>query len=205
MSQRGRSDFRPNHHRCNRAARRFPVSLLYDIANNEGWVSVGISHDTASFAVATIRNWWIEMGEEKFSKSKRILITADGGGSNSSRSRLWKTELQILADEIGKEISVCHFPPGTSKWNKIEHKMFSYITLNWRGVPLISREAIVQLIGNTTTATGLQINSQIDYRKYEKGKEVSDEDFESIGITPNKFHGEWNYRIEPMARISVSL
>ncbi len=133
------------------------------------------------------------------------MITADCGGSNGNRVRLWKWELQRLANELRMDIHVCHFPPGTSKWNKIEHKMFSYITLNWRGVPLISREAIVQLIGNTTTTTGLKIKSQIDYRKYEKGREVDDRDFESIGIVLDKFHEEWNYRIEPMARIGIAL
>lgn len=178
---------------------------VYDLGKNKGWVGVGITSDTAEFAVNTIRDWWKKMGKKDYPQASKLMITADCGGSNGNRVRLWKWGLQKLANELQMDIHVCHFPPGTSKWNKIEHKMFSYITLNWRGVPLISREAIVQLIGNTTTATGLQINSQIDYRKYEKGKEVSDGDFESIGITPNKFHGEWNYRIEPMARISVSL
>ena len=178
---------------------------VYDLGKNKGWVGVGITSDTAEFAVNTIRDWWRKMGKKDYPQASKLMITADCGGSNGNRVRLWKWGLQKLANELEMDIYVCHFPPGTSKWNKIEHKMFSYITLNWRGVPLISREAIVQLIGNTTTTTGLQINSQIDYRKYEKGKEVSDEDFESIGIIPNKFHGEWNYRIEPMARISISL
>ncbi len=178
---------------------------VYDLGKNKGWVGVGITSDTAEFAVNTIRDWWRKMGKKDYPQASKLMITADCGGSNGNRVRLWKWGLQKLANELQMDIHVCHFPPGTSKWNKIEHKMFSYIILNWRGVPLISREAIVQLIGNTTTTTGLQINSQIDYRKYEKGKEVSDEDFESIGITPNKFHGEWNYRIEPMARISISL
>jgi hypothetical protein len=170
---------------------------VYDIANNEGWVSVGISHDTASFAVATIRNWWIEMGEEKFSGSKRILITADGGGSNSSRSRLWKIELQILADEIGKEISVCHFPPGTSKWNKIEHRLFSHITMNWRARPLTNIQLVVDLIASTKTSKGLKVKSRLDSAVYEKGIKISDVDLNKINLQKDEFHGEWNYTIKP--------
>ena len=139
---------------------------VYDIANNEGWVSVGISHDTAGFAVSTIRTWWYEMGKEKFNKSKRILITADGGGSNSSRSRLWKIELQVLADEIGKEISVSHFPPGTSKWNKIEHRLFSHITMNWRARPLTNIQMVVDLIASTKTAKGLKVKSRLHNPRY---------------------------------------
>ncbi|HNC01615.1 MAG TPA: ISAzo13 family transposase [Leptospiraceae bacterium] len=178
---------------------------VYDLSKNKGWVGVGITSDTAEFAVNTIRDWWKKMGKKDYPKASKLMITADCGGSNGNRVRLWKWGLQKLANELRMDIHVCHFPPGTSKWNKIEHKMFSYITLNWRGVPLISREAIVQLIGNTTTTTGLTIKSQIDYRKYEKGKEVSDRDFESIGIVPDKFHGEWNYRIEPTVRIGITL
>jgi transposase len=170
---------------------------VYDVGNNEGWVSVGISHDTASFAVATIRNWWNEMGVEKFSKSKRILITADGGGSNSSRSRLWKIELQILADEIGKEISVCHFPPGTSKWNKIEHRLFSHITMNWRARPLINIQLIVDLIASTKTSKGLKVKSKLDSAVYEKGIKISDNELKKINILKDDFHGEWNYTIKP--------
>jgi transposase len=170
---------------------------VYDVGNNEGWVSVGISHDTASFAVATIRNWWNEMGVEKFSKSKRILITADGGGSNSSRSRLWKIELQILADEIGKEISVCHFPPGTSKWNKIEHRLFSHITMNWRARPLINIQLIVDLIASTKTSKGLKVKSKLDSAVYEKGIKISDNELKNINILKDDFHGEWNYTIKP--------
>lgn len=170
---------------------------VYDIANNEGWVSVGISHDTASFAVATIRNWWIEMGAEKFGKSKRILITADGGGSNSSRSRLWKTELQLLADEIGKEISVCHFPPGTSKWNKIEHRLFSHITMNWRARPLTNIQLVVDLIASTKTSKGLKVKSRLDSTVYEKGIKISDDDLSKINLQKDAFHGEWNYTIKP--------
>jgi len=142
---------------------------VYDIGNNEGWVSVGISHDTASFAVSTIRSWWYEMGEEKFSKSNRIFITADGGGSNSSRSRLWKIELQVLADEICKEITVSHFPPGTSKWNKIEHRLFSHITMNWRARPLTNIQLVVDLIASTKTSKGLKVKSKLDLSVYEKG------------------------------------
>jgi ribosomal protein L31E len=170
---------------------------VYDIANNEGWVSVGISHDTASFAVSTIRNWWYEMGVEKFSKSKRIFITADGGGSNSSRSRLWKIELQVLADEIGKEITVSHFPPGTSKWNKIEHRLFSHITMNWRARPLTSIQLVVDLIASTKTTKGLKVKSKLDKSMYEKGIKISDEKLGRINIKKSDFHGEWNYTIIP--------
>ena len=170
---------------------------VYDIANNEGWVSVGISHDTASFAVSTIRNWWYEMGEEKFSKSKRIFITADGGGSNSSRSRLWKIELQVLADEICKEITVSHFPPGTSKWNKIEHRLFSHITMNWRARPLTSIQLVVDLIASTKTTKGLKVKSKLDKAVYEKGIKISDENLGRIKMNKSDFHGEWNYSILP--------
>ena len=172
---------------------------VYDIANNEGWVSVGINHDTAGFAVATIRSWWNEMGEEKFNRSKRILITADGGGSNSSRSRLWKTELQVLADEIGKEINVCHFPPGTSKWNKIEHRLFSHITMNWRARPLTSIQLVVDLIASTKTSKGLKVKSGLDSVVYEKGIKISDEELAKVNMIKDDFHGEWNYIIKPKA------
>ena len=170
---------------------------VYDIGNNEGWVSVGISHDTASFAVSTIRSWWYEMGEEKFSKSNRIFITADGGGSNSSRSRLWKIELQVLADEICKEITVSHFPPGTSKWNKIEHRLFSHITMNWRARPLTSIQLVVDLIASTKTTKGLKVKSKLDKSTYEKGIKISDEKLGRINIKKSDFHGEWNYTIVP--------
>ena len=170
---------------------------VYDISNNEGWVSVGISHDTASFAVATIRSWWFEMGKEKFGGAKKILITADGGGSNSSRSKLWKKELEILAAELGIEISVCHFPPGTSKWNKIEHRLFSYITLNWRAKPLTSIQVVVDLIDSTKTAKGLKVKAKIDSKVYEKGIVVTDEELKNINIVRSEFHGEWNYSIKP--------
>jgi hypothetical protein len=178
---------------------------VYDLGKNKGWVGVGIISDTAEFAVNTIRDWWKKMGKKDYPKASRLMITADCGGSNGNRVRLWKWELQRLANELQIEIYVCHFPSGTSKWNKIEHKMFSYITINWRGVPLISREAVVQLIGSTTTAKGLKIKAQVDYRTYEKGKEVSDEDFEAIKIVRDKFHGDWNYRIEPTVSIGISL
>ena len=170
---------------------------VYDIGNNEGWVSVGISHDTASFAVSTIRSWWYEMGEEKFSKSNRIFITADGGGSNSSRSRLWKIELQVFADEIGKEITVSHFPPGTSKWNKIEHRLFSHITMNWRARPLTNIQLVVDLIASTKTSKGLKVKSKLDSSVYEKGIKISDSELSEINLQRDDFHGEWNYTIIP--------
>jgi len=178
---------------------------VFDLGKNKGWVGVGITNDTAEFAVNTIRDWWYQMGKKDYPQAHKLMITADCGGSNSYRARLWKWELQRLANELQVEIHVCHFPPGTSKWNKIEHKMFSYITLNWRGVPLVSREALVQLIGSTTTTKGLKLEAQIDYRFYEKGREVCERDLASIGITPDKFHGEWNYRIEPMVTVGIYL
>ncbi len=176
---------------------------VYDIGKNKGWVGVGITSDTAEFAVNTIRSWWHKMGKHDYPNFSKLMITADCGGSNGNRVRLWKWELQKLANELNVDIHVCHFPPATSKWNKIEHKMFSYITQNWRGVPLISKEAIVQLIGNTKTAKGLEIQAQIDYREYQTGKEVDKEDFNAIALTPHKFHGEWNYAIAPTVSIGV--
>jgi len=170
---------------------------VYDIAKNEGWVSVGISKDTAAFAVNSIRNWWKEMGKEKYPLADKLLVTADGGGSNSSRSRLWKKELQTLASEIGLEIHVCHFPPGTSKWNKIEHRMFSHITKNWRAKPLESLEVIVNLIANTTTQKGLTIKAKADKNEYEKGIKIDDETLQNINLTNKEFRGDWNYRINP--------
>lgn len=170
---------------------------IYDIAINKGWVSVGISSDTAEFAVNSIRSWWHKMGQPLYGHTAEILITADGGGSNSSRCRLWKVELQKLANEINKTIHVCHFPPGTSKWNKIEHKMFCFITKNWRGKPLVSRQAVVQLIANTATKTGLTIDAVLDENDYETGIKVSDEAFAKVKLTKESFHGEWNYFIEP--------
>lgn len=170
---------------------------VYDVGQNEGWVSVGVNHDTAKFAVSTIRNWWYEMGIKMYENSNRILITADGGGSNSSRSKLWKTEIQSLSNELNMEIVVSHYPPGTSKWNKIEHKMFSYISMNWRAKPLISLQVIVNLIAGTTTTKGLLIKSKIDEAIYEKGIKVTDAELRKINIKQNDFHGEWNYSIAP--------
>ena len=169
----------------------------YDLQANEGWVSVGIDHDTAEFAVETIRRWWQEMGRPLYPEAKRLLITADGGGSNGYRTRLWKFELQGLSNDLGLEIGVCHFPPGTSKWNKIEHRMFCHITQNWRGRPLLSRQAVVELIGHTTTHSGLRVRAALDKNKYTAGIKVSEEEMKSIRLKPNRFHGEWNYRILP--------
>ena len=170
---------------------------VYDIAGNAGWVSVGIDHDTASFAVNAIRRWWQSMGRGRYPEARSLLITADCGGSNGSRVRLWKHELQALADELRLTITVCHLPPGTSKWNKIEHRLFSFITQNWRGKPLVSYQTIVQLIAATTTRTGLNVKSEIDNATYPAGIKVSDRDMAAINITPHQFHGEWNYTIRP--------
>lgn len=170
---------------------------VFDSTRNVGWVSVGIDHDTAEFAVATIRRWWQKMGSRVYRGAKELLITADGGGSNGSRSRLWKVCLQELADDIHVKITVCHFPPGTSKWNKIEHRMFCHITENWRGRPLRSRAVVVNLIGNTTTTQGLRIRAELDENSYDKGIKVSDEHLAAVQIKPDKFHGEWNYEISP--------
>ncbi len=170
---------------------------VYDIEQNQGWVSVGVNYDTAKFAVSSIRNWWYEMGASLYGKSKRLFITADGGGSNSARSRLWKSEIQSLSNELDMEIIVSHFPPGTSKWNKIEHRMFSYISLNWRAKPLTDLQVIVSLIAATTTTKGLLIKAKIDDTIYEKGIKIIDEDLRKINITKNNFHGEWNYSIAP--------
>jgi hypothetical protein len=172
---------------------------VYDIANNKGWVSVGIDHDTACFAVETIRRWWYAMGRHAFPRASAMLITADGGGSNGSRLRLWKVELQRLATELGMPISVCHFPPGTSKWNKIEHRLFSFITQNWRGKPLVTHQVIVNLISATTTRTGLQVQAQLDDNSYPTKHKVSDKDFDAINIKRSSFHGDWNYTIRPRA------
>jgi hypothetical protein len=170
---------------------------VYDLSKNKGWVSVGISRDTAECAVNSIRQWWQEMGVELYADAQALYINADGGGSNGSRVRLWKAELQRFANEIGKAIHVSHFPPGTSKWNKIEHKMFCFISKNWRGKPLIDTATIVQLIGNTTTTRGLTIRARLDDRIYEKARKVTDEEFQKIAIEPDPFHGEWNYKIIP--------
>jgi hypothetical protein len=170
---------------------------VYDVTKNEGWVSVGISSDTAQFAVESIRNWWKQMGRYDYAAATDIMITADCGGSNGYRVRLWKYELQKLSNELGKSITICHFPPGTSKWNKIEHRMFCQITHNWRAKPLIDLETIVELIGNTTTKTGLKIQTLVDKKHYEKGLKVSDEEFATINFERDPFHGEWNYTIRP--------
>jgi hypothetical protein len=170
---------------------------VYDLANNQGWVSVGIHHDTAYFAARTIQRWWDDMGCQRFPHARELLITADGGGSNSHRSRLWKVALQELADRIGLKLRVCHFPPGTSKWNKIEHRLFSFITQNWRGKPLVSRQAIVNLIASTTTTTGLIVRAALDTNHYDTGIKVSDDQMAKLRLTPAEFHGEWNYSLKP--------
>jgi hypothetical protein len=170
---------------------------VYDLASNEGWVSVGIDHDTAQFAAASIQRWWTEMGSQRFPHASELLITADGGGSNSSRNRLWKKSLQKLADELDLTLKVCHFPPGTSKWNKIEHRLFCFITKNWRGRPLTTYEVIVNLIASTTTKTGLVVRAAIDSNEYDTGVTVSDENLARLRIRRAKFHGEWNYTIKP--------
>jgi len=170
---------------------------VYDLSKNKGWVSVGISADTAQFAVHSIRCWWYIMGKGTYPHGRELLITADCGGSNGHRVRLWKVELQKLATELEMEISVCHFPPGTSKWNKIEHKMFSYISKNWRGKPLITRETVVQLIAGTQTTKGLEIRAVLDENLYEKGVKVTEEQMASVHLVQADFHGEWNYTIMP--------
>jgi len=170
---------------------------VYDLQRNEAWVSVGISHDTAEFAVQTVRTWWKEMGAPRYCNATSLLITADGGGSNGYRLRLWKLELQRLADELAIPISVCHLPPGTSKWNKIEHRLFSFITQNWRGKPLVTHQVIVNLIAATTTKTGLNVRSRLDERVYAKGRRVTDKQLAGVNLEPDAFHGEWNYTIHP--------
>jgi hypothetical protein len=170
---------------------------VYDVTQNAGWVSVGVDHDTAAFAAQSIRRWWESMGAEAYPKAGRLLITADSGGSNGARVRLWKLELQKLADETGLEITICHLPPGTSKWNKIEHRLFSFISLNWRGKPLVSHQVIVNLIAATTTKSGLRVRAELDPGKYPKGVKVSDEEVAAIRLERDKFHGEWNYTILP--------
>jgi transposase len=172
---------------------------VYDLSHNEAWVSVGVSSDTAEFAVATIREWWRRLGRRRYPKTRRLLITADSGGSNSCRNRLWKAELQGLSDETGLEIEVCHFPPGTSKWNKIEHRLFCHVTRNWRGQPLETYEIVVNLIGSTTTESGLTVHAELDAGKYDKGRKVTDEEFAIVNLRPSRFHGEWNYVIRPKA------
>jgi transposase len=170
---------------------------VYDLSFNQGWVSVGIDHDTAEFAVESIRHWWYEMGKLLYPRSKHLLITADCGGSNGYRTRLWKLKLQDLADETSMTIDVCHFPPGTSKWNKIEHRMFCHITQNWRGRPLMSRQVVVNLISQTTTTEGLEIRAMLDENTYNTGIEVSEQEFNAIALHKRRFHGDWNYQIKP--------
>jgi transposase len=183
----------------------FPISGLgratpygvYDLGQNAGWVNVGMDHDTAAFAVESIRRWWNGVGQEQYPEAKRLLISADGGGSNGSRVRLWKWELQQLADETGLSLTVCHLPPGTSKWNKIEHRLFAWISQNWRGKPLTSYAVILKLIAATTTEAGLTVQCQIDTNTYPAGRKVSDEEMATLSLLPDTFHGEWNYTIRP--------
>ena len=171
---------------------------VYDPAANMGWVSVGVDHDTAEFAVETLRRWWENMGQCRYPAAKELLVTADGGGSNGARVRLWKVALQRLANQTGLRISVCHFPPGTSKWNQIEHRMFSHISMNWRGKPLFSHEVIINLIASTTTRTGLKIEAELDTNVYPKGIQVTDDEFQKVQLQRADFHGEWNYTILPI-------
>ena len=176
--------------------RAYPYGI-YDLARNAGFVNVGTDHDTGEFAVASIRGWWRQEGKKLYPQATKLLITADGGGSNGARLRLWKVELQKLANETGLAISVCHFPPGTSKWNKVEHRLFSFITSNWRGESLIDYETIVNLIANTTTAKGLKVKCRLDRRKYPIGRKIGDEEMRRVNVVRNTFHGEWNYVIQP--------
>ena len=177
---------------------------IYDLAQNTGWVSVGVDHDTASFAVETIRRWWQASGLEKYPQARQLLITADGGGSNGSRVRLWKVELQRLADETGLTLSVSHFPPGTSKWNKIEHRLFSFISKNWRGQPLTSLQVIVSLIAGTTTKKGLKVHAEIDDNVYPEGIKITDKEMAQLQLRRDDFHGEWNYEISPRSGNVIS-
>jgi hypothetical protein len=170
---------------------------VYDLTTNSGWVSVGIDHDTAEFAVETLRHWWVRMGAARYPAGRELLVMADAGGSNDYRSRLWKAALQRFADETGLSVTVCHFPPGTSKWNKIEHRMFAHITMNWRGRPLVSHQVIVSLIGNTTTEAGLSIQAALDTHSYPLKQQVSDWEFASLRLEPAVFHPEWNYTLRP--------
>ena len=173
---------------------------VYDVAEDAGWVSVGIDNDTAQFAVASIHGWWEQLGRERYPQATSLTITADCGGSNGYRTRLWKTELQRLADHTGLHIRVCHFPPGTSKWNRIEHRLFSFISMNWRAKPLISRQVVIDLINATTTRTGLEVFARLDERTYPKGIKVSDADLAAVQLEGNAFHPEWNYRIAGINR-----
>ena len=179
--------------------RAYPYGI-YDLGRNTGFVNVGTDHDTGAFAVASIRGWWRAEGRRLYPRARRLLITADGGGSNGWRLRLWKWELQRLADQTGLTLAVCHFPPGTSKWNKVEHRLFSFISSNWRGEPLRDYETVVRLIAKTTTAKGLKVTCRLDHRKYPVGRKITDEEFAQINLTPETFHGEWNYTIQPEKR-----
>jgi len=201
----GGREWRPHGHPVNvrvhdfldpRLGKAIPYGV-YDLANNQGWVSVGIDHDTAEFAVNAIRAWWARMGRYRFSRARTLLITADAGGSNGPRLRVWKWCLQRLADDLGLTLTVCHFPPGTSKWNKIEHRLFSFISQNWRGKPLVSHEAIVNLIAATTTRAGLIVKAALDTRRYDTAIHVPDEVFARLKIMPHTFHGDWNYTVLP--------
>ena len=174
---------------------------MYDLGRNTGWVNVGIEHNTAAFAVESIRRWWKEVGRQQYPQAKRLLISADGGGSNGSRVRLWKWEVQQLADETGLSITVCHLPPGTSKWNKIEHRLFAWISQNWRGKPLTNYAVILKLIAATTTEAGLTVQCQLDTNRYPAGRKLSEEQMATLSIRPDSFHGEWNYTILPRAAL----
>jgi hypothetical protein len=176
---------------------------VYDIANNEAGVTVGISHDTAEFAVTAIQRWWEKLGRKRFPKAKRVMVTADCGGSKSPRTRLWRLELQRLANETGLQVEVCHFPPGTSKWNKIEHGLFCHITRNWQGVPLETLEIVVNLIGATTTREGLEVHAWLDDAEYPKSRTVSDKQLLNVQIQRHEFHGEWNYTIIPNRELPI--
>jgi len=173
---------------------------IYDVARNHGWVNVGCDHDTASFAAGSIHRWWMAMGSHVYPQAREVLICADAGGSNGYRIRLWKVELQALADKTGLRVTVCHLPPGTSKWNKIEHRLFSHISMNWRGRPLTSHEIVVKLIGATVTKTGLKVKARLDKRRYPTKVKVTDEQMRDVNIKPHAFHGEWNYTISPRAK-----
>jgi hypothetical protein len=173
---------------------------VYDLATNEGWVNVGIDHDTAEFAVESIRRWWVHMGEERHPQARQLLVPADCRGSNSSRTRRWKVAVQQLADDLQRPIHVCHFPPGTSKWNKIEHRLFCFITQNWRGPPLLSRAMVVNLIASTTTHHGLTVRAMLDEQSYEAGKKVADRELTALQLKASPFHGEWNYCLFPRSQ-----
>jgi hypothetical protein len=208
----GGSDYRPKgcpdqvrtHDFMDKALGKAVPHGIYDIGANAGWVTVGIDHDTAEFAVNSLRFWWRNMGLQRYPAATSLLITADGGGSNGSRVRLWKRELQNFADECDLSITVCHYPPGTSKWNKIEHRLFCHISQNWRGKPLTSRLAVIELIAATTTKTGLTVRCELDTRSYEKAIKVSDDEFNSLNIQWNTFHPEWNYTIHPRIRADIA-